>query len=493
MSISTLFTPNANGEAGGEGPISVRPAAVAGSFYPADKNAILSMMKEFFKEASDIRPSSDVAAIIVPHAGYVFSGAVAATAFAQIDPTKKYEHIFLIGPSHHVYMDSASVNNEYDYYATPLGRVKVDTELCDRLIHDHRCFVCNPKAHDKEHCLEVQLPFLQYHLQQMPPIVPIIVASQSLSVIRDVAKALKPFFNSKNLFIISSDFSHYPSYEDAKTVDGLTGKAVESGKLDVFIAALAKNEQKNISNLATSACGQSAIATLLCLLEGNDDITIHHLRYRNSGDSSYGDHSQVVGYHAFSFLRKSKAEDFHLTDTEKSTLLSIARRSIRARLDGQNSKSYDSTELTPTLRMRCGAFVTLNEGGQLRGCIGHFGSDIPLYEVVEEMAQAAAFEDPRFYRLRADEFDKIDIEISVLSPMKKIKSIDEFELGRQGIYISKGAHGGTFLPQVADETHWTKEEFLGHCARDKAGLSWDGWKDADLYTYEAVVFKEEKR
>jgi AmmeMemoRadiSam system protein A len=327
----------------------------------------------------------------------------------------------------------------------------------------------------------------------MPPIVPIIVASQSLSVIRDVAKALKPFFNSKNLFIISSDFSHYPSYEDAKAVDGLTGKAVESGKLDVFIAALAKNEQKNISNLATSACGQSAIATLLYLIEGNNDITIHHLRYRNSGDSSYGDHSQVVGYHAFSFLRKSKAEDFHLTDTEKSTLLSIARRSIRARLDGQNSKSYDSTELTPTLRMRCGAFVTLNEGGQLRGCIGHFGSDIPLYEVVEEMAQAAAFEDPRFYRLRADEFDKIDIEISVLSPMKKIKSIDEFELGRQGIYISKGAHGGTFLPQVADETHWTKEEFLGHCARDKAGLSWDGWKDADLYTYEAVVFKEGKR
>jgi AmmeMemoRadiSam system protein A len=146
--------------------------------------------------------------------------------------------------------------------------------------------------------------------------------------------------------------------------------------------------------------------------------------------------------------------------------------------------------LTATLKLGCGAFVTLKEAGSLRGCIGHFGGDTPLYKLVEQMASAAAFEDPRFIPLRQPELDSIDIEISVLSPLKRIHGIDEFTLGKQGIYVKKGYHSGTFLPQVADDTHWTKEEFLGHCAQDKAGIGWDGWKTAELYTYEAVVFGE---
>jgi AmmeMemoRadiSam system protein A len=140
--------------------------------------------------------------------------------------------------------------------------------------------------------------------------------------------------------------------------------------------------------------------------------------------------------------------------------------------------------------MKCGAFVTLNESGHLRGCVGHFGENIPLYEVVADMARAAAFEDTRFNEVSQSELSSIEIEISVLSPLKKIDNISQFQYGKQGIYICKDSRGGTFLPQVAQEVNWTKEEFLGHCSRDKAGLGWDGWKNADLYTYEAVIFKE---
>ena len=132
--------------------------------------------------------------------------------------------------------------------------------------------------------------------------------------------------------------------------------------------------------------------------------------------------------------------------------------------------------------------MSLHKHGRLRGCIGHFGEDYPLHEIVAEMARAAAFEDPRFMPVTRDELDDIDIEISVLTPMRRIKSLDEFELHRHGIYIKKGRRSGTFLPQVADEVNWTKEEFVGHCSQDKAGLGWDGWRDAELYIYEAIVF-----
>ena len=137
---------------------------------------------------------------------------------------------------------------------------------------------------------------------------------------------------------------------------------------------------------------------------------------------------------------------------------------------------------------KCGAFVSLHKHGRLRGCIGHFGEAVPLHEIVAAMARAAAFEDPRFMPVSKDELDDIDIEISVLTPMRRIQSLDEFELHRHGIYIKKGRRSGTFLPQVADEVNWTKEEFVGHCSQDKAGLGWDGWRDAELYVYEAIVF-----
>jgi len=494
MSIASLFLSGSCHGPEPEDESSVRQPAVAGTFYPGSKDSLVNQLSDYFAPYNGQNQSEQVAAVIVPHAGYVYSGSVAAAAFARINPESRFEHIFLIGPSHHVYMDGASANDRFLYYRTPLGKVPVDVNLCRKLMTDCSYITCNPAAHTEEHCLEVQLPFIQYWFKNTAPIVPIIIGTQSLPVIQKIAKALAPYFNEKNLFVISSDFSHYPSYKDAQKVDSTTAEAIASGSLMTFVDAISANNKLHIPNLATSACGQSAIAALMTLTEGNKAYEYRHILYRNSGDSEVGMKNEVVGYNAFMIVRKAAAyeSDFVISEEDKNLLLQIARQSIADHFDSLHQTSYKESELSGTLKMPCGAFVTLNENGRLRGCIGHFGSDKPLYKTVQSMAQAAAFNDPRFYPLKNNELEQVEIEISVLSPLKKIHDISEFKYGKQGIYITKGSRSGTFLPQVAEETHWSKEEFLGHCAQDKAGLSWDGWKDADLYTYEAVVFKEEK-
>lgn len=478
------------GNACSSGEKRVRMPAVAGAFYPADADTLRETVASFLSEASSAEADKEVQAVIVPHAGYVYSGSVASEAIKAIPSDAVYKRIFLLGPSHRAAFDGASVNDAFDSYATPLGQVKVDNETVDDLLHADPVFTYVPEAHAREHCLEVQLPFLQVHLQHVPPIVPVIIGTQDLAKLRRIAQALQPYFTSDNLFVISSDFSHYPSYEDANRVDKATGEAIESGSLRKFLDALEENAREGVPQLLTSACGQSPIAILLLLMEGRKDLQVRHLAYCNSGDAIYGDKDRVVGYHAFSIVKKAEADAFFLTGEERAQLLQIARKSIDYELARKTDLPYDSTKMSPALKEHCGAFVTLHKGGKLRGCIGNLIGYKPLYQTVASMARAAAFEDPRFYPVEENEMKDIDIEISVLSPLRKIQSIDEFQLGRHGIYIIKGEHRGTFLPQVAEETGWTKEEFLGHCARDKAGLAWNGWKDAELYVYEAIVFGE---
>lgn len=247
------------------------------------------------------------------------------------------------------------------------------------------------------------------------------------------------------------------------------------------------------------------------MAEKEKGLEMHHLAYCNSGDSPYSGHDQVVGYHAFVMTEtdsnKEKAEQkeaatkgqqqattksdaaedkmpdeaFVLSDSTRQQLLDIAWKSIR--------HQQVASPFNPELLRNGGAFVTLTENGRLRGCIGHFGEDVPLWQVVVAMAHDAAYCDPRFQPVTPDEWDHLSIEISVLSPLKRIHNISEFHYGQEGIYIKKGWHSGTFLPQVAEEVNWTKEEFLGHCAQDKAGLPWDGWKDAELYTYKVEIVR----
>ncbi|MDA3952253.1 MAG: AmmeMemoRadiSam system protein A [Bacteroidales bacterium] len=183
---------------------------------------------------------------------------------------------------------------------------------------------------------------------------------------------------------------------------------------------------------------------------------------------------------------------FELTNQEKKKLLQIARSTINEYLVTGKSLKIEKSELTSSLEMDCGAFVTLHKDKALRGCIGRLVTDESLYIIVQKMAIAAATEDSRFSVVEKDELNNIDLEISVLTPLEKIELIDEIEIGRHGIYIKKGFSSGTFLPQVAVESQWTKEEFLGYCAKHKVGIGWDGWKDADIYTFEAIVFSEEE-
>ena len=471
----------------------VRPATQANRFYTGDARELADEVDGFLDRHRGDTKYQHVAALIVPHAGYYFSGNVAASAYMSIDPKKKYKRIFLLGPSHHEWLDGASVNTEADYYATPLGQVKVDSETAAALTHTDgtdAVFFYKPKAHDREHCLEVQLPFLQrLYGENLPPIVPIIISTNEYSKIERMAEVLKPYFTDDNLFIISSDFSHYPSYEDAYEIDTKTGKAIETGDVGQLLDVVNSQAMSFKRNCQTCACGLYPIITLMLMLDQNYEVK--HLLYQNSGDIDNYDHSRVVGYHSFAFLRKQQS-GFTLTADDKKQLKEIALNSIKDRLDGKRTAqpTLRSSKIPQcsTLNSKCGAFVSLHKQGRLRGCIGHFGEDYPLYEIVAEMAQAAAFDDPRFMPVTSDELDYIDIEISVLTPMRRIQSLDEFELHRHGIYIRKGYRSGTFLPQVADEVNWTKEEFVGHCSQDKAGLGWNGWKDAELYVYEAIVF-----
>lgn len=465
----------------------VRPATQANRFYTSNPEELSQEVDSFLALHSSRTTYQNVAALIVPHAGYYFSGNVAASAYMTLDPKKSYKRIFLLGPSHHEWLNGASVNSKVDYYATPLGNVKVDRETAQQLIDTDSVFSYKAAAHAQEHCLEVQLPFLQRRLNEVPPIVPIIISTNDYSKLKRMAEMLRPYFTDDNLFIISSDFSHYPSYEDAYEVDTKTGKAIETGDVEQLIATIENNADSGKRNLATSACGEFPIITLMLML--NHNYEIKHLMYQNSGDIDNHDHSRVVGYHAFAFLRKQISEtEFTLTDADKKQLKEIALQSIKDSLDSKPTARPTLHSQLSILNSKCGAFVSLHKYGRLRGCIGHFGEDYPLHEIVAEMARAAAFEDPRFTPVTREELDDIDIEISVLTPMRRIQSIDEFELHRHGIYIRKGFRSGTFLPQVADEVNWTKEEFIGHCSQDKAGLGWDGWRDAELYVYEAIVF-----
>ena len=482
----------------------IRPATQANRFYTGNPEELAQEVDSFLAQHQGSQQFSNLAALIVPHAGYYYSGNVAASAYMTINPKKTYKRIFLLGPSHSVWLDGASVNTEADYYATPLGNVKVDRETALKLTEDS-VFTYHPDAHDNEHCLEVQLPFLQRLFtihsslftksfeSSVPPIVPIIISTNDFKQLIHIANVLKPYLNDDNLFIISSDFSHYPSYDDAYEVDARTQRAIESGSVSHLIAAVEKNRRSGKRNLSTSACGQVAIITLLIMC--NEAYDIRHLLYQNSGDIS-GERDRVVGYHSFAFLHpvssatQQSDSTFTLTSEDKRILKDIALTSIRDSLDGKPLAAANSqfSTLNSQLQRNCGAFVSLHKQGRLRGCIGHFGEDVPLYEIVAEMARAAAFQDPRFSPVTRDEFDDLDIEISVLTPMRRIQSLDEFELHRHGIYIRKGYRSGTYLPQVADEVNWTKEEFVSHCSQDKAGLGWDGWKDAELYVYEAIVF-----
>jgi hypothetical protein len=477
-----------------------RKPYAAGKFYSDNKDTLKDDLAKLFAECKKPSETLNVRAIIAPHAGYVFSGKIAASAFSVTSKKGDYKNIFIIGSSHVMAFEGASVYSEGDY-VTPLGKAKVNREIANELRKKSKLFDFSSDAHSQEHSIEVQVPFIQFYYDKTPPIVPIILGTNSPTIIRAIAEALRPWFTPDNLFVISSDFSHYPPYNDAVINDKLTADGILSGDPATFLSVLKKNAAKDTPGLVTSMCGWTSGLTLLYLTEGNKNLEYKRIDYNNSGDSPYGDKIKVVGYNAIVLVEKKLDQkpaqkspgEVSFTEDEKKELFTIARNSIKSRLFDGKDLTIDEKTIPEALKQQFGVFVTLKINGVLRGCIGMFKSSDPLFKLVKESAISSAFGDSRFPPLSKDEFNKVEVEITVLGPMKKINNINEIILGKHGIYIKKDFHTGTMLPQVPIEYGWTLEEFLGYTSRDKAGLGWDGWKSADIYIYEGLVLEENKK
>lgn len=474
----------------GQDKIINRNPVVAGQFYPGSADELLSSLSKLYSATKMTQNENPIRALLVPHAGYEFSGLTAAEGYRQLVDIRQYDNIFILASSHKVSLDRASIYTPGNYI-TPLGEVKVNMSIAEEL-HKHECFTYEPSAHSEEHSIEVQLPFLQF-FGNMPPIIPIVVASHSPDIAKDIAEALKPWFTPNNLFIVSADFSHYPKYDDAIRIDNNTANAFCSGSTEEFLETLDKNERESIRGLATSMCAWPAALVLLYLTNQENKFSFEKISYSNSGDHKlYGDKRRVVGYHAIS-IRDSKPEsEFYLSNYGKNKLLELSRNCITETYN-KKSKFIPAEDSFPEeLHQIVGAFVSLKVEGKLRGCIGNFESSKPLYQLIPELTLSSAKQDSRFLPVNSREIKDICIEISVLGSLIKIDNINQIVLGKHGIYIKKENSKGTFLPQVAVDFGWTLEEFLGRCSRDKAGLGYSGWKDADIYIYEAKVFKELK-
>ncbi|NMC98438.1 MAG: AmmeMemoRadiSam system protein B [Bacteroidales bacterium] len=463
--------------------MNIRKSIFSGRFYEENPVSLKNELELYLSKSKSISQKFPLA-IISPHAGYIFSGQTSADAFKQINKDAKYEHIFIIAPSHHALEKGAAVYNSGDF-ETPLGIVKVDHEFCSDLLQKYpELFHTNDPAQEKEHSIEVQLPFLQVCLKNDFNIVPILITTDQLSDCKLIAHTLLPYFNKNNLFIFSSDLSHYPEYNQAIKIDNQTIDAILSANAEHFDSVA--NQVSKVDNILTRACGRYPIATLLYLMQMSNNSTIKIISYITSGDNAAGDKNKVVGYASFAIYDIDTFPD--ISEEAKTKMLKYARKSIENYLS--NTKNTLEQPNEPFAQKHYGVFVSLYNNNELRGCIGTFQTQKTLAQNIHDMAIAAATRDHRFRPVDSTELNDLTIEISILSPLKKIYNISEIVLGTHGIYIIKGTKSGTFLPQVAKKTGWTKEELLGHCSRDKAEIGWDGWKDAEIYIYETVVFGE---
>lgn len=464
-----------------------RQAVAAGRFYPDDQQALAAEMDLLFARCLPSRGLKNLRALIVPHAGYIFSGEVAASAYNQISKECLYKRIFVLASSHCAHYSGASIYKG-GHYLIPGGKVKVDLKLASQLVEENPLFHFYQGAHDEEHSLEVQLPFLRYKLGPDIEIIPIVFGTQEPTEIEQIAQALQPYFTEENLFVISTDFSHYPAYDDAVKTDHYTAVVIAENDPKRLLQAIGELKRKEISGLVTGLCGWTSVLCLLYLTQGSDSVKYHLIQYKNSGDAEiYGSKNRVVGYHAMA-VTSDYPEEFTLSVMEKVELLGIARESLTSWLKKHERKQ--SRDFNSILKKTgAGVFISLYRGNELRGCMGRFSEQVQLTDLVNELTVSSSG-DYRFDPLEEDDLMVTNIEISVLSPLKRIYNLDEFELGRHGIYIRQGSQTGTFLPQVAAKTRWSKEEFISRCSRDKAHLGADGWKTAELYTYEAIVFSE---
>ena len=450
----------------------IRPPAVAGRFYQNDPEELRKTVRTLLRDASGVDIQGTIRGLVSPHAGYIYSGIVAAAGYRLIAPSTRT--VILIGPSHRFPLKGASIPS-VTAYQTPLGDVRL-AQLAFKL-RKLPIFEFVPEAHKMEHSLEVQLPFLQVMLKDFE-IVPILINSGDPKAL---ASALAPHIDNNTLIVASTDLSHYYPYERAVSMDRICTSAITGAEFSRMPLC--------------EACGKQAVMTLMHIAEiKNWDAKL--IDYKNSGDTA-GGKDNVVGYASIAFVdrkERSKKMKESLSDQDKKALLRLARSAIEAKLvDGVK---VERPGPSPILKEDRGCFVTLHKYGQLRGCIGTIEPTCSLVECVEKNAQNAAFKDPRFPRLSAEELSDIDIEVSVLSVPERLDFKDGDDLKRQllpnvhGVILSRGMHSSTFLPQVWEQLP-DKEQFLEYLCV-KGGMPATAWKDpaTNVEVYQADVFGE---
>ena len=451
-----------------------RPPAVAGKFYPGDSTALRKNVQDLLDNVPGETAHGNVRALISPHAGYRYSGIVAAAGYKQVHPDTK--RAILLGPSHRVRFEGASIPKT-SAYETPLGPVVLD-ELATTL-RQSPGFNSVAGAHLEEHSLEVQLPFLQVRLEAFT-IVPVLTGNGNPAAL---ATTLFPYIDEETLVVASSDLSHYHPYTDAVSLDRQC------------INAIAAMDFSGVRRC--EACGKEAILTLMHLARIKG-WTPRLIDYKNSGNTA-GGRDRVVGYASIAFLggkeRQIEMESNDLSHKDKLDLLKLARSAIAAKLVPGVRMVRPPPPSQALLEDR-GCFVTLHKNGQLRGCIGCIEPVSTLMACIEAHAESAAFHDPRFPPVTAEELEAIDIEISVLTVPEDLAFTDGEDLKSQlephihGVILSRGFRTSTFLPQVWKQLP-DKESFLQHLCV-KGGMPADAWKDprTKVQVYKAGAFGE---
>ena len=456
----------------------VRRPVWAGSFYDSDKKMLAARIEDYLKKAQNVPPlPAEPLALISPHAGYVYSGQTAAYAYRLVQG-KPYETVIVIGPSHQYGFEGCSIYLKGGF-ETPLGIAAVDEDLAGR-IAQLSGFSYIAEAHNKEHSVEVQIPFIQETLPDAK-IVPIIMGFQTRKTITALAGALAEVLSLKKILIVAStDLSHFLSKSQANTLDAKTIALVQNLSAETIINKMAGGE--NIM------CGGGPVASTLLAIKKRGKPRLEVLHYADSSEATQ-DKTRVVGYLAAAVTldsSPSQPAEFSLSPEEKSELLRLARNAVFLYV-GENKIVEHETQ-NPNFLEEKGAFVTLKKNGQLRGCIGFIEPLFPLHEAVIRAAIYAAVRDYRFPPVSKEELNDLEFEISVLTPPKKIDDPGVVRVGKHGLIISQDDKKGLLLPQVPVENHWSRETFLDQ-ACIKAGLPPDAWKKgAEIFTFEAIVF-----
>lgn len=481
---------------------------LAGSWYTADPAALQAELAAARGASGETRDDA-VSALILPHAGYQFSGAVAAHG-AQVVEGRKFSRVVVLGPTHRVPMRNAVAVPEATHYATILGEIPIDTAFVRRL-QRYPLFRPVAQAMPGEHSIEIEFPVLQAALGPFK-LVPLVIGQMDDHAIREAADCLRAEIDESTLVVASTDFTHYgPRFEFVPfTTDVEAGlKKLDMGAFEFIQARDPDGFRRYIDRTGASICGRDPVAILLSMLP--DDAGVRLLKYDTSGRIT-GDWENTVSYVSAAVrcrwtpkplphpvekensVKKGRGPVMDIPDADRKALLALARGTIQNYFATRRKVAARDLGLPVTAGMRqtAGAFVTLHKHGDLRGCIGEIFPTRSLHEAVIDHALNAAFRDHRFEPLTELELAVCDIEISALSEPREVATWKEIVLGKHGIVLHKDERSAVFLPQVAPEQGWDVATTLSHLAM-KAGLDADAWrKGARFEVFEAVVFGEKK-